>query len=73
MKIVLEHLTKKFPARGKKGEEVTAVSDFTFEIPDGSPHRPSGAVRLWKKHSLKPALRSGSSHRGEDLFRGTPM
>lgn len=36
MKIVLEHLTKKFPARGKKGEEVTAVSDFTFEIPDGS-------------------------------------
>ena len=35
MKIVLEHLTKKFPARGKKGEEVTAVSDFTFEIPDG--------------------------------------
>ena len=36
MKIVLEHLTKKFPARGKKGEEVTAVRDFTFEIPDGS-------------------------------------
>ena len=35
MKIVLEHLTKKFPARGKKGEEVTAVRDFTFEIPDG--------------------------------------
>ena len=36
MKIVLEHLTKKLPARGKKGEEVTAVRDFTFEIPDGS-------------------------------------
>jgi len=35
MKVVLEHLTKKFPARGKKGGEVVAVNDFTFEIPDG--------------------------------------
>ncbi len=36
MKIVLEHLTKKFPGRNKKSrEEVTAVNDFHFEIPDG--------------------------------------
>ncbi|MBQ4354437.1 MAG: ABC transporter ATP-binding protein [Clostridia bacterium] len=36
MKVVLEHLTKKFPNRNKKiGGEITAVSDFTFEIPDG--------------------------------------
>lgn len=40
MKIVLEHLTKKFPARGAgKGKQaksdVIAVNDFTFEIPDG--------------------------------------
>ena len=35
MKVVLQHLTKKFPSRSKKGEEVVAVSDFTFEIPDG--------------------------------------
>ena len=35
MKVVLQHLTKRFPSRSKKGEEVTAVSDFTFEIPDG--------------------------------------
>ena len=35
MKIILEHLTKKFPARGKKGAEVIAVKDFSFEIPDG--------------------------------------
>ncbi len=36
MKIVLQHLTKKFPGRGKKScGEVTAVNDFTFEIPDG--------------------------------------
>ena len=36
MKIVLQNLTKKFPARGRKGQgEVTAVDDFTCEIPDG--------------------------------------
>ena len=36
MKIVLDHLTKKFPNRNKKiKEDVIAVSDFTFEIPDG--------------------------------------
>ncbi len=35
MKVVLQNLTKKFPARGKKGAEVIAVDDFTFEIPDG--------------------------------------
>lgn len=36
MKIVLEHLTKKFPNRNRKERgEVTAVGDFNFEIPDG--------------------------------------
>ncbi len=36
MKIVLEHLTKRFPNRNKKiKEEVVAVSDFNFTIPDG--------------------------------------
>ena len=36
MKVVLENLTKKFPARGKGSKgEVVAVNDFTFEIPDG--------------------------------------
>ena len=36
MKVVLENLTKVFPSRNKKaGEEVVAVNDFTFEIPDG--------------------------------------
>ena len=36
MKIVLEHLTKQFPPRGRKVQEpVTAVNDFNFEIPDG--------------------------------------
>ncbi len=36
MKVVLSNLTKKFPNRNKKaGGEVVAVSDFSFEIPDG--------------------------------------
>ncbi len=36
MKIVLENLTKIFPSRNKNsGEEVVAVNDFSFTIPDG--------------------------------------
>ncbi|MCM1190399.1 MAG: ABC transporter ATP-binding protein [bacterium] len=36
MKIVLQHLTKKFPGRSKKERgEVVAVNNFNFEIPDG--------------------------------------
>ena len=36
MKVELQNLTKIFPGRNKKvNEEVVAVSDFTFEIPDG--------------------------------------
>ncbi len=35
MKVVLEHLTKRFPNRNKKGPDVIAVNDFSFEIPDG--------------------------------------
>ena len=36
MKVVLKNLTKVFPSRNKKsGEEVIAVNNFDFEIPDG--------------------------------------
>ena len=35
MKVILENLTKIFPSRNKNGEEVVAVNDFSFEIPDG--------------------------------------
>ena len=36
MKIVLENLTKIFPSRNKKSsDEVVAVNNFNFEIPDG--------------------------------------
>ena len=36
MKVILQNLTKTFPPRGKKGAApVTAVDNFTYEIPDG--------------------------------------
>ena len=35
MKVVLENLTKIFPSRTKGGQEVIAVNNFSFEIPDG--------------------------------------
>ena len=36
MKVVLQNLTKIFPGRGRKSKgDVVAVSDFSFEIPDG--------------------------------------
>ncbi|MBQ6660568.1 MAG: ABC transporter ATP-binding protein [Lachnospiraceae bacterium] len=36
MKVTLDHVTKRFPNRNKKiREDVIAVNDFTFEIPDG--------------------------------------
>ena len=37
MKVTLQHVTKVFPARGKKQQnDVVAVNDFTFEIQDGT-------------------------------------
>ena len=37
MNITLEHLTKRFPARGRKSQgEVTAVQDLSFQVPDGT-------------------------------------
>ena len=35
MKVVLQNLTKRFPNRNKKLDDVIAVNDFSFEIPDG--------------------------------------
>lgn len=36
MEVILQNLTKKFPGRDrKKQEDVIAVNDFTFKIPDG--------------------------------------
>ena len=35
MKVVLKNLTKRFPSRTKNGDDVIAVNNFDFEIPDG--------------------------------------
>ena len=35
MKVVLQNLTKRFPNLNKKLDDVIAVNDFSFEIPDG--------------------------------------
>lgn len=35
MEVVLKNLTKKFPNRDKKKDDVIAVNDFDFTIPDG--------------------------------------
>ena len=36
MKVKVSHITKIFPSRNKKSKEtVTALDDFSFEIPDG--------------------------------------
>ena len=35
MKVTLQNLTKRYPSRSRKGADVVAVADFTFEIPDG--------------------------------------
>ena len=36
MKVTLQNLTKKYPSRNKKQpQDVVALNDFTFEIPDG--------------------------------------
>ena len=78
MKVVLENLTKKFPARGKgtKGE-VTAVNNFTFEIPDGKLIGllgPSGCGKSTTLHLLS-GLQTPTSGRiffGEDDVTDLP-
>ena len=35
MKVLLQNLTKKYPGRSKKQDEVVAVNDFSMELPDG--------------------------------------
>lgn len=35
MKVILKNLTKVFPSRKKGGDDVIAVNNFDFEIPDG--------------------------------------
>ena len=77
MKVVLQNVTKKFPARGKKGEDVIAVNDFSFEIPDGELIGLLGPSGCGKSTTLslicglqKPT--SGKIFFGEDDVTATP-
>jgi len=72
MKVVLQNLTKRFPARGKgKREDVVAVNDFSFEIPDGKLIGllgPSGCGKSTTLNLLSGLLKptSGKIFFGED-------
>ena len=78
MKVTLQNLTKKYPSRSKKQpQEVIAVNDFTFEIPDGQLIGllgPSGCGKSTTLNLLsglqKPT--SGKIFFGEDDVTGLP-
>ena len=77
MEVRLEHLTKKFPSRDKKGKDVIAVNDFSFTIPDGELIGllgPSGCGKSTTLHLIsglqKPT--EGSIFFGEDDVTGLP-
>ena len=78
MKVVLQNLTKIFPSRGKGSKgEVTAVNDFTFEIPDGKLIGllgPSGCGKSTTLHLLSGLQRptSGKIFFGEDDVTNLP-
>ena len=78
LKVVLQNLTKKFPARGKGNKgEVIAVNDFTFEIPDGKLIGllgPSGCGKSTTLHLLSglQTPTSGKIFFGEDEVTNLP-
>jgi len=71
MEVELQHLTKKFPGRGRKNpEEVIAVNDFNFTIPDGSLLGllgPSGCGKSTTLHLISGLL---APTEGKILFGG---
>ena len=78
MKVVLQNLTKKFPNRNKRiKEDVIAVNDFTFEIPDGKLIGllgPSGCGKSTTLNLLSGLLKptSGKIFFGEDEVTNLP-
>lgn len=78
MRVLLQNLTKKFPNRNKKvKEDVVAVSDFTFEIPDGKLVGllgPSGCGKSTTLNLISGLLKptSGKIFFGEDDVTNLP-
>ena len=77
MKVVLQNLTKRFPNRNKKKEDVIAVNDFTFEIPDGKLIGllgPSGCGKSTTLNLLSGLLKptSGKIFFGDDEVTNLP-
>ncbi len=78
MKIVFENLTKKFPNRNKKiKEDVIAVNNFTFEIPDGrliGLLGPSGCGKSTALNLISGLLKpsSGKIYFGDDDVTNLP-
>jgi len=78
MKVVLQNLTKAFPSRSKQSrQDVIAVNDFTFEIPDGKLIGllgPSGCGKSTMLNLLSGLLKptSGKIFFGEDDVTDLP-
>ena len=77
MKVVLQNLTKRFPNRSRKKEDVIAVNDFTFEIPDGKLIGllgPSGCGKSTTLNLLSGLLKptSGKIFFGDDEVTNLP-
>ena len=71
MEVILQNLTKTFPSRDRKTKgEVTAVSDFTFTIPDGKLIGLLGPSGCGKSTTLN--LISGRIFFGEDDVTDLP-
>ena len=74
MKILLKHLTKKFPNRNKKaGGDVIAVNDFDLEIPDGKLVALLGPSGCGKSTTLNLISGLEKPTSGEIFFGDTDM
>ena len=70
MKVELRNVTKAFPSRNKKsGEEVIAVNDCSFTIPEREADRPARSFRLRQKHHTLYDMRPAKAHKGADILR----